>query len=197
MRLGKGRDLAVALAIACVALCGCGSAHPGWNEPHSAYPSSDANALQDAVPKEPDSTYTVDPPSCRLTDALTVFSNVLAQPVRLASAQLQITGGATSGERVSASITAYYSGQTDGLFDSTNNPVYLRGKHLVPVSGAVVDPYSSSGRIYELVFRIDVLGVRPTQWFIESASVQYTVGGQSYTVTFPQSVTLPPTTCPS
>lgn len=202
MQLPNVRALAVAGIAISIAAVGCTPATKGVGTPAASLPAKGvdpAAALQPAGPWSTTWTYALtDLSSCRITDALTVIENRLAEPVRLTFVRVSVAGGSQGRERTSAAVTAYKAESTTGAIGAASTLAVLRNHRLQPASGAVLAPFSRSGAWYELVLHIDVLGVHPGEWSIEGITVGYTVGNQKFTTAFPQSVKLAAVrTCPT
>jgi hypothetical protein len=199
MQLANLRVLVVAAIT--IAAVGCSSATSSVGTAVTSSPRKGvdpAGALQLVGSWSTIYTYTLtNLSSCRITDALTVIKNRLADPVRLTSVRVSVVDNSMGRERTSAAVTVYKAGTTTGAIGSS--PIsLLHNQRLRPAIGAILVPFSGSSPWYELVLHIDVLGAHPNQWSINGISVGYTVENQSFTTAFPQSVKLAAVrTCPA
>jgi hypothetical protein len=130
--------------------------------------------------------------TCEVGDGLAVVNNLGATPLRLTSISVLYGDGASAHQANSTfELVSLRRGTSEGQLGASFNLSKVDGGvNMGSAVGNVVEPYSSSGRSYDIVAKVLVTADHKKPWKITGLRVTYTVGSRSYATVLAQSITL-------
>lgn len=192
-----GRALSAVMAVAVLAAGGCAAAvtHDPAASPAASRTSSGPPraSLVEEAPQGFRYTLTA-LKSCEIGDALTVVGNTASGPATVTGLKLDVAHDPAAGaDQTTYRVAAIAAGSNPGELASSFSLEVLRGSQLRPAVGTELSPLASSGKYYEFVAFVRVLGAHPAPWQITGVTISFTSGGRSFTTDFGQDVWLPAT----
>lgn len=130
--------------------------------------------------------------TCEVGDGLAVVKNVGSTPLRLTSITVLYGDGARADQaRTTFQLISLRRGTSDGQLGSTFRLASVDGGvNMGNAVGGVIEPVSTSGRSYDLVAKVLVIGDHTKPWTITGLRVTYTAGERHYATVLAQSITL-------
>ncbi len=163
----------------------------------AAVPTSLAGAAGDSVLRYADASardaYTLKlVKTCEVGDGLAVVENVASTPLQVTSITVLYGEGARADQaRTTFELISLRRGTSDGQLGSTFHIARVDGGvNMGDAVGGVIEPVSTSGRTYDIVAKVLVIGDHTKPWTITGLRVTYKVGERSYATTLAQSITL-------
>jgi hypothetical protein len=130
--------------------------------------------------------------SCEVGDGLAIVKNVGAVPLRLTSIAVLYGDGASARQASTTfQLVSLRRGTSEGQLEATFDLAIVDGgDNMGNAVGGVVEPISKSGRSYEIVAKVLVIGDHAQPWTITGLRITYKVGSRSYATVLAQSITL-------
>jgi hypothetical protein len=130
--------------------------------------------------------------TCEVGDGLAVVNNVGDAPLQLTSIMVLYGDGASAHQaNTTFELISLRRGTSEGQLGATFALSRVDGGvNMGSAVGRVVEPFSTSGRSYDIVAKVLVTADHKKPWKIVGLRVTYKVGSRSYATVLAQSITL-------
>jgi hypothetical protein len=129
---------------------------------------------------------------CEVGDAINVFVNRASKGIIIRNVAVQVPHSVKTSTQYK--LLSLKAGSTTGEVAPSFNFLGLRDSTpLGSAIGATIEPLSSSSRWYVIAADVRVHSDVPKHWVIRGMTVTTSFNGESYKITYPSSIVLPPT----